>query len=145
MDMTHTQNTSFRKVKRTVYTLIVLSIITFLSGFLKYTPFEHSTIILIFLLFVGGVSLIRITSKIEVNRYLKFFLVITGISTIVFMLLVAIAVVKSMLSGMTLSDTLESLEGLFYLNSLLFLTGVIGSIILFMRKGNRNSFKAKSE
>ena len=142
--MIYTQDTNFRKVKRTVYTLIVLSIITFLSGFLKYTPFEHSTIILIFLLFVGGVSLIHMASKIDVNRYLKFFLIITGISTIVFMLLVVIAVVKSMLSGMTLSDTLESLEGAFYLNSLLFLTGVIGSIVLFMRKGSRNSSKVKS-
>ena len=144
MDMTYTQDTNFRKVKRTVYTLIVLSIITFLSGFLKGTQFEHSSIILFFLLFVGGVSLIRMISKIEVNRYLKFFLVITGISTMVFMILVAIAVVKSMLSGITLSDTLESLEGLFYLNSLLLLIGVFGSIILFARKGSRNSSKAKS-
>ena len=143
--MAHTQDTYFRKVKRTVYTLIVLSIITFLSGFLKYTPFEHSTVILIFLMFVGGVSLIRMTSRIEVNKYLKFFLIITGISTIVYMLLVVIAGVMSMLSGLTLSDTLESLEGIFYLNSLLFLTGVIGSVILFMRKGSRNSSKAKSE
>lgn len=134
--MTYTQDTNFRKIKRTVYTLLVLSVITFLSGFLKYTPFEHSTIILIFLMFIGGVSLIRMTSKIKLNRYLKFFLVITGSATIVFMLLVVTAVIMSILSGITLSDSLESLEGLFYLNSLLFLIGVIGSIILFMGKGN---------
>ena len=139
--MGYTRDTNYRKVKRTVYTLLVLSIITFLSGFLKYTPFEHSTIILIFLMFIGGVSLIRMTSKIEVNKYLKFFLVVTGIATIVFMLLVVIAVVKSLLATITLSDTLELLEGLFYLNSLLFLTGVVGSIILFMGKRNRNSPK----
>lgn len=143
--MTYNQDTNFRKVKRTVYTLIVLSIITFLSGFLKYTPFEHSTIILIFLLFAGGIALIRITSKIEVNRYLKFFLVITGVSTIVFMLLVTIATAQSMLSGVTLSDTLELLEGLFYLNSLLFLTGGIGSLLLLMRKERRDSSKANNE
>lgn len=143
--MGYTRDTNYRKVKRTVYTLLVLSIITFLSGFLKYTPFEHSTIILIFLMFIGGVSLIRMTSKIEVNKYLKFFLVVTGIATIVFMLLVVIAVVKSLLATITLSDTLELLEGLFYLNSLLFLTGVVGSIILFMGKRNRNSPKTKSE
>ena len=142
--MTRTQDKNFRKVKRTVYTLIVLSIITFLSGFLKYTPYEHSTIILIFLMFVGGVSLIRMTSKIEVNKYLKFFLIITGISTIVFMILVVIALVKSILSGITLSDTLESSEGLFYLNSLFFLIAVLGSIILFIGKGSRNSSNSKS-
>lgn len=137
--MTHSPDRKFRKVKRTVYTLIVLSIITFLSGFLKYTPYEHSTIILIFLMFVGGVSLIRRTSKIEVNKYLKFFLVITGTSTIVFMILVVIALVKSILSGITLSDTLESLEWLFYLNSFFFLIAVLGSIILFLGKESRNS------
>jgi len=142
--MTRTQDKNFRKVKRTVYTLIVLSIITFLSGFLKYTPYEHSTIILIFLMFVGGVLLIRMTSKIEVNKYLKFFLIITGISTIVFMILVVIALVKSILSGITLSDTLESSEGLFYLNSLFFLIAVLGSIILFIGKGSRNSSNSKS-
>lgn len=135
--MGYTQDTNFRKVKRTVYTLLVLSVIAFLSGFLKYTPYEHSTIILFFLMFIGGVSLIRMTSKIKLNRYLKFFLVVTGSTTIVFMLLVAIALVKSLLSVITLSDTLESLEGLFYLNSLIFLIGVIGSIILLMGKGSR--------
>lgn len=135
--MTYTQDTNFRKIKRTVYTLLVLSVITFLSGFLKYTPFEHSTIILIFLMFIGGVSLIRMTSKIKLNRYLKLFLVVAGSATIVFILLVAIAIVKSIPSVITLSDTLELMEGLFYLNSLLFLIGVIGSIILFMGKGSR--------
>ena len=143
--MAYTQDINFRKVKRTVYTLLVLTVITFLSGFLKYTPFEHSTIILIFLMFIGGVSLIRMTSKIKINRYLNFFLVITGSATILFMLLVTIALVKSILSGITLSNTLVTLEGLFYLNSLLFLIGVIGSIILFMGKEIRNSSKAKSE
>ena len=135
--MGYTQDTNFRKVKRRVYTLLVLSVITFLSGFLKYTPFEHFTIILIFLMFIGGVSLIHMTSKIKLNRLLKFFLFITGSATIVFMLLVAIAVIKGIPSGITLSDSLESLEGIFYLNSLLFLIGVIGSIILFMGKGSR--------
>ena len=143
--MAHTQDTIFRKVKRTVYMLLVLSVITFLSGFLKYTPYEHSTIILIFLMFISGVSLIRMTSKIEVNRYLKLFLLLTGSATIVFMLLVAISIVQRILSGITLSDTLESLEGIFYLNSLLFMIAIIGSIILFMGKGSRNSSKAKSE
>ena len=132
--MAYTQNTKFRKIKRTVYALLVLSIITFLSGFLKYTRFEHSTVILIFLLFVGGVSLIRMTYSIELNRYLKFFLFITGISTILFMILVAIAAVQSILSGITLSDTLESLEGLFYLNSLFFLIGVFWKHYFIDRK-----------
>jgi len=132
--MNFTQGSNFRKVKRTVYTLLVLSIITFLSGFLKYTPFEHISLLLFFLLSLGGVWLMRMTSKIEANGYLKFFLYVTGTAAVVFMILVAFAGVKSILSGITLSDTLESLEGLFYLNSLLFLIGVIGSIILFISK-----------
>lgn len=144
MDKAYTEDKNFRKVKTTVYTLIVLSILTFLSGFLKYTPFEHSSIILFFLLFVGGVSLIRMTAKIDANRFLKFFLVITGISTIVFMILIAVAGIKSMLPGITLSDALESLEGFFYLNALFFLIGEIGSIILVIRKGSCNSSKANN-
>lgn len=131
--MTNTQNAIFRKIKITVFALIVLSIITFLSGFLKYTPLEHSTIILLFIMFLGGVSLFRSTLKIEGNKYLKLFLSLIGISTLLFMGLVALAAIMSLFSQLTLSDTLESLEGLFYLNSLLFLLGVIGSIIFFTR------------
>jgi hypothetical protein len=84
-------------------------------------------------MFLGGVSLFRSTLKIEGNKYLKLFLSLIGISTLLFMGLVALAAIMSILSQLTLSDTLESLEGLFYLNSLLFLLGVIGSIIFFTR------------
>lgn len=143
--MTNSPDTNYRKVKRTVYTLLALSVITFMSGFLKYTSFEHSTILLIFLLFVLGIVLLRKTYTLKLKRYIKFFLVIMGIATVIFMLLVVMAAVKSISSGISLSDSLESLEGLFYLNSLLFLTGGIGSILLLTIKGRRNSFKSKSE
>ncbi len=125
---------NLRKLKRIVYLLIVLSIITFMSGFLKGTQFEHVSNILFFILFAGGVKLIVMASKIKAKRYLKFFLVMTGSTTILYMLLVVIALLMSMVSGLTLSDTLELLEGLFYLTSIPFIIGVIGSLVLLYRR-----------
>ncbi len=122
------------KLKSTVYLMIVLGIITFFSGFLKYTPFEHTTLLLFLLLAIGGVKLFYGANNPEINGFSKFFLILTGISTMAFMLLIAIAIVKTILSNVSLSDNLELLEGLFYLTSVLFLGGVIGSIVCLKRK-----------
>ena len=43
--------------------MIVLGIITFLSGFLKYTPFEHISLILFLILAIGGVKLFGLATK----------------------------------------------------------------------------------
>ena len=119
---------NLRKLKRTVYLMILLGIVTFLSGFLKYTPFEHITLLLLFLLSLGGVKLFQGAKNTEISGFSKFFLILTGISTMVFMLLIAIALVMTILSDVSLSDNLELLEGFFYLTSLLFLIGAIGCI-----------------
>jgi len=119
--------------------MMVLAIITFLSGFLKYTPFEHITLLLIFLLLLGGVKLFKGVKNTEISVYSKFFLILTGISTVAFMLLVAVAVVKTFITELTLSDNLELLEGLFYLASLIFLIVEIGSIIFLNINRSRNS------
>ena len=128
-----------RKLIETVYLMIVLAIITFLTGFLKYTPFEHISLLLFFLLFLGGVRLFYGANNSEINRISKFSLILTGISTTLFMLLIAYAILMTLLSDVSLSDNLESLESLFYLSSLLFLIGALGCIIFLNIKGGRKS------
>ena len=130
---------NIRKLRRTVYLMIVLAIVTFLSGFLKYTPFEHITLLLFLLLSFGGVKLFQGAKNTVVSGYSKFFLILTGISTMGFIILTAIAIVQTFLSEVSLSDNIEFLEGLFYLCSLLFLIGVIGCVIFLNIKEGRNS------
>ena len=131
---------NLRKLKRTVYMMILLAIVTFLSGFLKYTPFEHITLLLLFLLSLGGVKLFYGANNSEISGYSRFFLILTGISTMVFMLLIAIALIMTLLSDVTLSDNLEFLEVSFYLTSLLFLIGAIGCIIfLNIKRGGKST------
>lgn len=130
---------NLRKLKRTVYLMILLAIVTFLSGFLKYTPFEHISLLLFFLLSLGGVKLFYGAKNTGTSGYSKFFLILTGISTMAFMLLIAIALVMTLFSDVSLSDNLELLEGLFYLTSLLFLIGAIGCVIFLNIKGGSNS------
>lgn len=135
-------NEKIRKLKRTVYLMMALGVITFLSGFLKYTPFEHISLLLFFLLFLGGVKLFYGAAHTELNGYTKFFLIMTGIATILFMVLMAVAIFKTLISEVTLSDNLEFLEGLFYLASLIFLVGIIGCIIILNINGGRSSRQA---
>jgi len=136
------KNPTLKKLKRTVYIMIVLAIITFLSGFLKYTPFEHISLLLFFLLFLGGVKLLYGARHPELNGYTKLFLIMAGLATLLFMILIAIAIFKTLISDVTLSDNLEFLEGLFYLASLIFLVGIIGCIIMLNIKGGRSSKQA---
>lgn len=135
---------NLRKLKRTVYLMVLLAIIAFLSGFLKYTPFEHITILLLFILALGGVKLFYGAAGSEINGYSKFFLILTGIATTVFMILVAIALVMTLLSDLTLSENLEFLESFFYVCSLLFLIGAIGSIICLNSNGRGQSTQTNS-
>ena len=131
-----------QKLKRVVYLMIVVAILTFLSGFLKYTPFEHISLFLFFLLFLGGVKLYYGAKNTEINGYSKFFLILTGISTLAFMLLIVVAIFKTLNSEVTLSDNLEVLEGLFYLTSLIFLIGILGCLALLNSKVGRKSTKS---
>jgi hypothetical protein len=118
-------------VQKNVYTLIVLFVITFLCGFLKYTNFEFVEYIFFILLLVAGVKLIVMTSRIKsLGKISKGFLFLSGTSKIIFILLSIYGLFISMQTEINFSDSLESLEGLCYLTSLLFLIGVIGSIVV---------------
>lgn len=127
------------KLKVIVYLMVLLGIVTFLSGFLKYTVLEHVTLLLMVLLFLGGIKLVQGAKNTVTSGYSKFFLILTGISTLAFIILIVAAIVMTLLSEVSLSDNLEILEGLFYLGSLLFLIGVIGCIIFLNIKEGRNS------
>lgn len=127
------------KLKITVYLMILLGIVTFLSGFLKYTPLEHITLLFLLLLAFGGVKLFQGARNTVVSGYSKFFLILTGISTMGFILLTVIAIVKTFLSEVSLSDNLEFLEGWFYLSSLIFFIGILGCVIFLNLKEGRNS------
>jgi hypothetical protein len=48
----------------------------------------------------------------------------------IFMLLIAIAIIKTILYSVSLSDNMELLEGLFYLTALIFSIGITGSVII---------------
>jgi len=130
------------KLKVTVYLMIVLGIITFLSGFLKYTPFEHVTILLLFFLSIGGGKLLYGSRNTGINAITKFFLILTGLSTLGFMCLIVVAVYKTLFIGLTLSDNIELLEGMFYLISLFFSIGILGCIIALNIRGGRKSTKS---
>ena len=126
---------NLRSVKRTVYILIPLSVLTFLGGFLKYTRLEFVGYILFVLLFIGGVRLIVMTIETKVaGKISRGFLLLTGISTILFILLMVVGLFISLQSGIHFRDSLELLEGLFYLNSLLFLIGATGSLATLWRQ-----------
>lgn len=128
-----------RKLKRTVYLMCILGIITFLSGFLKYTPLEHSTLLLLLLLFLGGLRLLKGARSNEINGISRIFLVLTGLSTAGFIILIVVAIIRSLTFGVSLSDNLEVSEGLFYLTSLIFIIGLLGGIIFLNIRGGRRT------
>ena len=124
-----------KKLKSINYWMIVIAFITFLSGFLKGTSMEHSSIVLFFLLFVCGVVLLVRTFQSKAWQITKFFLFVTGISTTLYAILIVLAVVNTIKSATTLSDALEFIEDYFYLTSAAFLGGVIGSLIFLFIQG----------
>ena len=130
---------NLQNLRITVYVMILLSIVTFMSGFLKYTPFEHITLLLIFLLAIGGIKLFYRAKKTVHSGYTKFFLILIGISAVIFMVSKAIASAMTLFIEVSLSDILELLEGWFYLVSLLFLFGIIGRIIFSNINQSHNS------
>jgi hypothetical protein len=130
------------KLRRIVYIMMALGVITFLSGFLKYTPFEHITVLLFFVLFFFGMKLFKGIRNSEIKSSSKFFIILTGLSSVGFFLLLVVAIAKTLTSGLTLSDNLELLEGLFYLTSLIFLIGTIGSAILLNINRGPNSIQS---
>ncbi|NNC49822.1 MAG: hypothetical protein HKO01_04740 [Flaviramulus sp.] len=133
MTTTTSQDPKVLPVKRIVYMLLLLSVITFLTGFLQDTQFGFVIYIFYFILFIVGVKLIFKTLKLKVTGVLKLFFLLTGISSTLYFLFFVIAVIRSIISRTAIIYILSELEGIFYLASLAFIIGALGSLLLIKR------------
>ena len=70
-----------RRLRKIVIGLAVIYVMTFLSGFLQATQYNFLNYILFFLLFIGGIVLMRVTVKSKATGMTRGFLFLTGIST----------------------------------------------------------------
>jgi|TARA_Y100000310_G_scaffold345855_1_gene471470 hypothetical protein len=132
---------NLRRLKRIFYGLVVIFILLLLSSFTP--PLASKNLILgiisLFLIpfyFVLGITLIYLTLKSEVEGKLRVFLLLTGTSPIVFL----IGVILHNLLG---ALGMKILHIVFFfiailVSPILFLTGAIGSIVLFRKKGGRH-------
>ena len=129
--------------KITFFTLIAVGVFIFASiftGFIGKIPFLPS----IGLFFLLGILLIIFTLKEKVKGWLKFFLLLTGISSSCFVLFVvfhnffyALNILWADIS--VLRSLTEWLHVVYFLIAVLvcpitFLIGLIGSIVLFIKK-----------
>ena len=126
--------TNLNSVKRTVYTLIVFSIIAFLTGFLQYTTFEFVIYIFYLILFAGGIKLIILTLQSNVTGISKIFLFLTGFTLTIYFLFFIYALANNIFIGSDITQIMESFEGILYLDSLFVLIGFIGSLISLRTK-----------
>jgi len=118
-------------LKNVVYSLVALFVVAFLTGFLQDTEFEFVIYVSYFILLAVGVKLIIMTLKSKATVVLKGFLLLLGFSTTVYFLFFVFAVLKNILYGIDITETMELTEDILYLVSLLLLIGVTGSIVLF--------------
>jgi Mn2+/Fe2+ NRAMP family transporter len=123
-----------RRLKKTVFILIVLFIVAFFAGFLQDTQFEFVIYLFYLVLFIGGFKLISMTLKSKVTVMSKVFLLLTGFALTIYFLFFVFAFTNNILFGSDLTEIMESLEDILYLDSLLLFIGVIGSIIMLRRK-----------
>jgi len=121
-------------LKKTVYTLLVLFIITFFTGFLQSTTYEFVIYIFYFILLAGGIKLIILTLKSNVSVMSKIFLLLTGFALTIYFIFFIYAFTNNILFGSDLTEIMESLEDILYLVSLLFFIGVIGSLVMLRKK-----------
>ena len=119
------------KLRIAVAALVVISVLTFLAGFLQDTKYNFVNYIFFFLLFLGGIGLMSATKKSTQARTTKGFLFLTGIATTL-LLVFYIAYESFRLRGQ--GDLAASIEALLYGLSLLFCIGVIGSLVLVRRR-----------
>ena len=125
-----------RRLLKIVIGLAVIYVMTFLSGFLQDTWFNFFNYIFFFLLFIGGIVLIRVTVKSEVTGMTKGILFLTGISTtLLFIFYIGYELPR--LKGY--EDFVGSIEALLYLMTLFFWILVIISLVLTRRIRDRNS------
>jgi len=124
-----------RRLKRMVYVLAALYVMTFLSGFLQATPFNFLNLIFFSLLALGGIVLIRVTVKSKATGMLRGFLFLTGISSLL-LLIFFLGYERSRLSG---DMDLEAFtESFLYGITLFFWIVVIGSLVLLRRMRGLN-------
>ena len=128
---------SAKNLKNIVYALVMLFIIAFLTGFLQYTEFEFVIYIFYFVLFVIGVKLIAMTLKSKLTGAPKGFLLLTGFLSTGYFLFFVFAFIGNFLYGAGVTEIMELVENILYFNSLIFLIGAIGSIILLNRPSNK--------
>jgi hypothetical protein len=114
-----------------VSALTVTYVMTFLSGFLQDTPYNFVNYIFFFLLFVGGISLMRGTVKSTQTATTRGFLFLTGVSTTL-LLIFYIGYEWFRLTGN--HDREVSIEAFLYLLTLFFLIGAIGSLVLIRKR-----------
>ena len=125
-----------RRLLKIVIGLAVIYVMTFLSGFLQDTQLNFINYIFFFLLFIGGIVLIRVTVKSEATGMTKGILFLTGISTtLLFIFYIGYELLR--LNGY--EDFVGSIEALLYLTTLFFWILEIISLVLIRRIGDRNS------
>ena len=132
-----------RRLRRIVVGLAVIYVLTFLSGFLQATQYNLFNYIFFFLLFMGGIVLIRVTVRSKATGMTRGFLFLTGIATTL-LLIFGIGYEWSggrlAFFGLEGDQDLEGpIEALLYWITLSFWIGVIGSLVLIGRMGGRNS------
>jgi hypothetical protein len=128
-----------KKLRRIVIGLAVLYVMTFLGGFLQDTPFNFVNFIFFFLLFIGGIALIRVTVKSEGMGMTKWILFLTGISTT---LLFIFFTGYELLRPGGYKDVVDSIEAYLYLTTLIFWILVITSLVSIRRIRRRNSLQS---
>ena len=110
-------------LKKPVYVLAVLSVLTFFSGFLDYTKYRFIPSAMYFLILIGGIELVVLTLQSKASTSLKGFLLLAGVS----IALVGI-LANNEIFGFKEREDLEYLFALFYL------IGTIGSLIMMWIK-----------
>jgi len=125
-----------RRLQGIVIGLAVIYVMTFLCGFLQDTQFNFFNYIFFFLLFIGGIVLIRVTIKSEATGMTKGILFLTGISTT---LLFIFYIGYELLRHKGDDDLVGSIEALLYLTTLFFSILVILSLVMIRRMRDRNS------
>ena len=132
---------SEKNLKDLVFGLIVLFIIAFLTGFLQDTIFEFIIYIFYFILFIIGIKLIAFTFKSKLTTAPKVFLLLTGFFSTGYFLSFVFAFIGNLLYGTGITEIMELVEDILYFNSLIFLIGAVGSLVL-LKKNARNNHQS---
>jgi hypothetical protein len=120
-------------LRKLIYTQVVIAFIAFWAGFLQDTKFEFVIYLLYFFMFVVGAKLVLMSIKSRSTLTLKGFLLATGLSSSIYFLFFLVALLSQLLYGIGITEVMKFLEDILYLVSLIYITAVIGSIILLRK------------